>query len=76
LVPFIAFDPADADAIVIDFLVASPTAAAVAPAEPGSPVCSFRNEPAGAVNAVALNMSSHLFTRLLVLSPTVKVTRS
>lgn len=36
-----AFDPADADAIVACLRVVSPAAAAVAPAEPGSAVCSL-----------------------------------
>jgi hypothetical protein len=40
-VPVIAFDPAEAEAIVACFLVVSPAAAAVAPAEPGSAVWSF-----------------------------------
>jgi len=41
-VPFIAFDPADAAASVMTTRVAEPTAAAVAPALPGSAVCSLR----------------------------------
>jgi hypothetical protein len=40
-VPVIAFDPAEAEAIVACLRDVSPAAAAVAPAEPGSAVCSF-----------------------------------
>jgi hypothetical protein len=60
-----AFDPPDADAIVACFRVASPTAAAVAPAEPGSAVCSFAQQV-----AVANVPSNHPFTTELA-NPTV-----
>jgi hypothetical protein len=56
-VPVMAFDPADAAAIVACFLVVSPAAAAVAPAAPGSAVCSFTQQ-----FAVANVPSSHPFT--------------
>src|SRR6185437_3968904 len=41
------------------------------PAAPGSPMCSSTNVPAGAVNAVARSIFSHLVARLAALIPTV-----
>jgi hypothetical protein len=60
-----AFEPPEADAIVACFRVASPTAAAVAPAEPGSAVWSFAQQV-----AVANVPSSQPFTTELA-NPTV-----
>lgn len=62
-VPVIAFDPPDAEAIVADLRVVSPAAAAVAPAAPGSAVCSL-------TNVVPNVPSSQPFTAALA-SPTV-----
>ena len=56
-VPVMAFDPPAAAAIVACFRVASPTAAAVAPAAPGSAVWSLTKQV-----AVANVPSSHPFT--------------
>src|SRR5690348_702226 len=61
----IAFDPADAAAIVACTRVVDPAAAAVAPAAPGSAVCSLTNS-----DAVAKSVSSQLFT-MPEASPTV-----
>src|SRR5215217_6753096 len=66
----IAFDPAAAAAHVTCLRVASPTAAAVAPAAPGSAVWSLMNVLVGAVNAVPANMSSHLFANVVAARPT------
>ena len=67
-VPLMAFDPAAAaDQVTAARVVFAD--AAVAPAEPGSAVCSFTYTVAGAVNAVPPIMSSHLLARFAVFSP-------
>jgi hypothetical protein len=68
-VPDMALEPADAAAHGIVTRVTEPAAAAVAPAEPGSAVWSFANEPAGAVNAEPEIMSSHLFASVVAAKP-------
>src|SRR5258708_6297530 len=64
----IAFAPADAAAHVIPGR-AAPDDPFDVPAAPGSPVCSCTNVLAGALNAVAPSMSSHLFARVTAASP-------
>jgi hypothetical protein len=70
-----AFDPADAADHVICFRDAPtvPVHVDVVPAAPGSAVCSSIHAAAGAVNADAPSMSSHLFARFVVASPVVTV---
>jgi hypothetical protein len=69
----IAFDPVDAADHVSAFRVVSADTFDV-PADPGSPVCSFTAVVAGAENAVAPSMSSHLFARFTACRPTVMPT--
>src|SRR5215216_6206284 len=66
----IALEPDAAAAHVTCLRVVSPTAAAVAPAAPGSAVWSLMNVLVGAVNAVPANMSSHLLANVVAARPT------
>jgi hypothetical protein len=65
-----AFDPAEAADHVTAWRVVTADGA-VAPAAPGSAVCSFTHTPVGAdANAVPANISSHLFAKFVGDKPT------
>lgn len=69
-VPVMAIDPPEAAANVTWERVVT-TEGLVAPAEPGSPMCSFTHSEAGWANAEPPRIwSSSRFARLLVLRPT------
>jgi hypothetical protein len=77
-VPDWAIAPPDAADWVTATRVVSPAAAAVVPAEPGSPVCSLTKVPPTTVNVEPPERIafSHLFATFVVLSPAVMVQSS